>query len=79
MPKPRKKDEVADWWGEIKGAGVLLLAVLGFHSFVAKPYILSESMVPTLLVGDRLVNKLACGWSHVASTISAESPPSSAG
>lgn len=71
MPKPRKKDEAVDWWGEIKGAGLLLLAVLGFHSFVAKPfYIPSESMVPTLLVGDRLVvNKFAYGWSHVSPTI----------
>ena len=34
----------------------MLLAVLAFHSFIAKPfYIPSESMMPGLLTGDRLV------------------------
>ena len=27
-----------DWWGEAKGLMVLILAVLGFHSFIAKPF-----------------------------------------
>lgn len=60
-----------DWWGEIKGLFWLLLAVLGFHSFIAKPfYIPSESMLPGLLVGDRLVvSKFAYGWSFVSPTI----------
>lgn len=60
-----------DWWGEIKGLFWLLLIVLGFHSFVAKPfYIPSESMLPRLEVGDRLVvNKFAYGWSFVSPTI----------
>jgi signal peptidase I len=68
-PAPTKPK--TDWWGEIKGLLWLLLVVLGFHSFVAKPfYIPSESMVPGLLVGDRLVvNKFAYGWSHVSPTI----------
>ena len=45
-----------DWWEEVKGIFWLVLAVLGFHSFIAKPfYIPSESMLPGLLVGDRLV------------------------
>ena len=57
--------------GEIKGLFWLLLAVLGFHSFIAKPfYIPSESMLPGLLVGDRLVvSKFAYGWSFVSPTI----------
>jgi signal peptidase I len=60
-----------DWWGEVKGLFWLLLVVLGFHSFVAKPfYIPSESMLPGLQVGDRLVvNKFAYGWSFVSPTI----------
>ena len=60
-----------DWWGEIKGIFWLLLVVLGFHSFIAKPfYIPSESMLPGMLVGDRLVvTKFAYGWSFVSPTI----------
>lgn len=60
-----------DWWGEAKGIFWLVLAVLGFHSFIAKPfYIPSESMLPGLAVGDRLVvNKFAYGWSFVSPTI----------
>ncbi len=57
-----------DWWGEIKAIFWLLLAVLAFHSFIAKPfYIPSESMMPSLLVGDRLVvSKYPYGWSWVS-------------
>ena len=56
---------------EIKGLGLVILAVLGFHSFIAKPfYIPSESMMPVLLKGDRLVvSKYAYGWSFVSPTI----------
>ena len=62
---PAKK---TDWLGEAKSIGLLVLAVLGFHSFIAKPfYIPSESMMPTLLVGDRLVvSKYPYGWSWVS-------------
>ena len=57
-----------DWWGEIKAIFWLILAVLGFHSFIAKPfYIPSESMMPVLLKGDRLVvTKFPYGWSWVS-------------
>ncbi|QLC25254.1 signal peptidase I [Parasphingopyxis algicola] len=64
--KPEKKQ--TDWWGEIKGIFWLVLAVLAFHSFVAKPfYIPSESMMPGLIQGDRLVvTKYPYGWSYVS-------------
>jgi signal peptidase I len=67
-PAPKRG---TDWWGEAKGIFWLVLAVLGFHSFVAKPfYIPSESMLPGLEVGDRLVvNKFAYGWSFVSPTL----------
>lgn len=57
-----------DWWGEAKSLATLLLCVLGFHSFIAKPfYIPSESMMPVLLKGDRLVvSKYPYGWSYVS-------------
>lgn len=57
-----------DWLGELRSITVLLLAVLAFHSFVAKPfYIPSESMMPGLLTGDRLVvSKYPYGWSFVS-------------
>ncbi|MBJ6123061.1 signal peptidase I [Sphingomonas mollis] len=60
-----------DWWAEVKGIFWLILIVLGFHSFIAKPfYIPSESMLPGLQVGDRLVvSKFAYGWSFVSPTI----------
>ena len=63
---PKKKG--TDWWGEVKAIFWLILAVLGFHSFIAKPfYIPSESMMPALLVGDRLVvSKYPYGWSWVS-------------
>lgn len=60
----------AEWWAEIKGIFWLIVAVLAFHSFVAKPfYIPSESMLPDLLVGDRLVvTKYPYGYSFVSPT-----------
>lgn len=53
-----------DWVGEVRGLFFMLLAVLAFHSVVAKPfYIPSISMMPNLLVGDRLVvSKFPYGW-----------------
>ncbi|WP_300975514.1 signal peptidase I [Sphingomonas sp. LHG3406-1] len=55
-------------WREVKGLFWVLVAVLAFHSFVAKPfYIPSESMMPALLKGDRLVvSKYPYGWSWVS-------------
>ncbi|MBO9713015.1 signal peptidase I [Sphingomonas sp.] len=59
-----------DWWAEARGIFWLVLAVLGFHSFVAKPfYIPSESMLPGLEIGDRLVvTKYPYGYSFVSPT-----------
>ncbi len=53
-----------DWLAELRGLAVMLVAVLAFHSFIAKPfYIPSISMMPNLLVGDRLiVSKWPYGW-----------------
>ncbi|MCW3846383.1 signal peptidase I [Sphingomonas sp. LB-2] len=59
-----------DWWAEVRGIFWLVVAVLGFHSLIAKPfYIPSESMMPGLLVGDRLVvTKYPYGYSFVTPT-----------
>ncbi len=67
--KDMRGDKV-DWLAEIRGLALMLLAVLGFHSLVAKPfYIPSQSMVPNLLVGDRLVvSKYPYGWSWVSAS-----------
>ena len=58
-PKPK-----VNWIDELRGLALMLLAVLAFHSFIAKPfYIPSISMMPNLLVGDRLVvSKYPFGW-----------------
>ncbi|NNC48233.1 MAG: signal peptidase I [Sphingomonas sp.] len=58
-------------WAEIKGLTIVLLVVLLVHSFVAKPfYIPSESMMPAMLTGDRLVvSKYPYGYSFVSPTI----------
>lgn len=63
--KDAEKSDKVDWFAEIRGLALMLLAVLAFHSLVAKPfYIPSTSMMPTLHVGDRLVvSKYPYGWS----------------
>ncbi len=67
-PAEKKQDKGSALWREIKGLFWVLLAVLAFHSFIAKPfYIPSESMMPGLLTGDRLVvTKYPYGWSWVS-------------
>ncbi|MDB5699569.1 MAG: lepB [Alphaproteobacteria bacterium] len=67
-PDESKAKHGTDWWAEAKAILWLLLAVLAFHSFIAKPfYIPSESMMPVLLKGDRLVvSKFPYGWSWVS-------------
>ncbi len=64
-----KKDKV-DWLAEARSLALMLLGVLAFHTLVAKPfYIPSISMVPSLLVGDRLVvSKYPYGWSWVSAS-----------
>ena len=67
-PAETKDDKGSAIWREIKGLLWVLMAVLAFHSFVAKPfYIPSESMMPGLLTGDRLVvTKYPYGYSWVS-------------
>ncbi len=62
--KAPEKAESIDWWAELRGLALMLLAVLAFHSLIAKPfYIPSISMMPNMLVGDRLVvSKYPYGW-----------------
>jgi len=66
LPKApaENSSEPINWLREMRGLMLMLLAVLGFHSFLAKPfYIPSISMMPNLLVGDRLVvSKYPYGW-----------------
>ncbi|WP_298284625.1 signal peptidase I [Novosphingobium sp.] len=69
-PPPPPPESGVDWWAEIRGLALMLLAVVVFHSFIAKPfYIPSISMMPNLLVGDRLiVSKYPYGWSWVSAS-----------
>lgn len=66
----KKDKKPVNWLAEIRGLVLMLLAVLAFHTFVAKPfYIPSASMVPNLMVGDRLVvSKYPYGWSWVSAS-----------
>ena len=63
-PAQPTEPEGIDWLAELRGLALMLLAVLAFHSFAAKPFFIpSISMMPNLLVGDRLVvSKYPYGW-----------------
>lgn len=65
-----EQPQKVDWLAEIRGLAIMLLAVLAFHSLVAKPfYIPSTSMMPSLWVGDRLVvSKYPYGWSWASAS-----------
>ena len=69
VTKPPK--EPFSWRREIQQWAVLILIVLGIHSFIAKPfYIPSESMMANLLVGDRLiVSKYPYGFSYLSPSV----------
>lgn len=64
--KAKKTDE--SWGKLVRDIIVILLLVLGIHSCAAKPfYIPSDSMMPVLRNGDRLiVSKYPYGWSYAS-------------
>ncbi|MGN6124674.1 MAG: signal peptidase I, partial [Sphingomonas oligoaromativorans] len=59
------------WLVELRDFLGIAIAVFGVQSLVAKPfYIPSESMMPTLQVGDRLVvSKWPYGWSYASAAL----------
>ena len=67
MAKDKSRDE-GGWGKLLRDIIVILLLVLGIHSFIAKPfYIPSDSMMPVLRNGDRLiVSKYPYGWSYAS-------------
>lgn len=65
----KTKDKGEESWGKfIRDIAVILLLVLAIHSCAAKPfYIPSDSMMPVLRNGDRLlVSKYPYGWSYAS-------------
>lgn len=59
------------WIAELRAVALLALFVVSLHSLVGKPfYIPSESMMPGLMTGDRLiVSKYPYGWSYTSPSI----------
>jgi signal peptidase I len=75
-PAPSRQTPAAtrkptNWASEIWQLFLLVLAVLAVHSLIAKPfYIPSGSMLPTLLIGDRLiVSKFPYGYSYLSPSL----------
>ncbi|WP_295531191.1 signal peptidase I [Novosphingobium sp. Chol11] len=70
VPEESAKETGVSWLAELRGLLLMLLAVVGFHSLIAKPFFIpSISMMPNLLVGDRLVvSKYPYGWSWVSAS-----------
>src|SRR5687768_2003663 len=71
-PEPAAKPKTkVNWLAEVRGLALMLLGVLAFHTLIAKPfYIPSASMMPNLMVGDRLiVSKYPYGWSWVSASL----------
>ncbi|HET9638112.1 MAG TPA: signal peptidase I [Allosphingosinicella sp.] len=68
MTDSLKPPRRTNWVAEIRSLAALLLLVVGIHSLIARPfYIPSESMMPGLQVGDRLVvSKYPYGWSYAS-------------
>ncbi len=60
-----------NWASEIWQLFLLILAVLAVHSLIAKPFFIpSGSMLPSLLIGDRLiVSKFPYGYSYLSPSI----------
>ncbi len=60
-----------NWASEAWQLFLLVLAVLGVHSLIAKPFFIpSGSMLPTLLIGDRLiVSKFPYGFSYLSPSL----------
>lgn len=59
------------WLAELRFVGLLALCVFSLHSVVGQPfYIPSESMMPGLMTGDRLiVSKYPYGWSYASPSL----------